>query len=189
MNIKILLSIVAILLVGGTAGLAVRSNLALKSPGVTELAMPSGLTESGEPSASEDSSDITSGSSISDGQATSEPEAGNDGGEIPDNVSPGNTAVFVNGREITPSELTLLEQSLGVIRPGSYWLDAYGNYGTEGKPAPLGNLYGGGSAPAGGGTSGDNFWSEGNFGAGNYNADNSQGYVSVPGYGPVDYGF
>ena len=27
------------------------------------------------------------------------------------------------------------------------------------------------------------------FSPGNLNADNSQGYVSVPGYGPVDYRF
>ena len=33
----------------------------------------------------------------------------------------------------------------------------------------------------------DNFWST-SFSAGNYNADNTEGYVSVPGYGPVDYG-
>jgi hypothetical protein len=33
----------------------------------------------------------------------------------------------------------------------------------------------------------DQFWSTG-FSAGNSNADNSEGYVSVPGYGPVSYG-
>jgi hypothetical protein len=39
-----------------------------------------------------------------------------------------------------------------------------------------------------GGGGGDNQWNT-RFSAGNYNADNSQGYVSVPGYGPVGYGF
>jgi len=34
----------------------------------------------------------------------------------------------------------------------------------------------------------DNFWSS-RYGAGNSSADGSQGYVSVPGYGPVGYGF
>ena len=45
---------------------------------------------------------------------------------------------------------------------------------------------GGGIGGSGGG--GDNFWSS-MLGAGNSNADNTQGYVSVPGYGPVGYGF
>ncbi len=35
---------------------------------------------------------------------------------------------------------------------------------------------------------GDNFWTS-RFSAGNSNADNSQGYVSGPGHGPVGYGF
>jgi hypothetical protein len=42
-----------------------------------------------------------------------------------------------------------------------------------------------GRGGAGGG--GDNFWST-RFSAGNYNEDNSVGYVSVPGVGPVSYG-
>jgi len=40
----------------------------------------------------------------------------------------------------------------------------------------------------GGGGGGDNTWST-RFSAGNYDNDNSRGYVSVPGYGPVGYGF
>lgn len=43
-----------------------------------------------------------------------------------------------------------------------------------------------GGYDAGGG--GDNFWSS-QYGAGNYDSDNSRGYVSVPGHGPVGYGF
>lgn len=41
---------------------------------------------------------------------------------------------------------------------------------------------------SGQGGGGNNFWSS-RFGAGNSSADGSQGYVSVPGYGPVGYGF
>lgn len=100
------------------------------------------------------------------------------------------TGVYVNGREITTSELATLNQYVGSVPQGAYWLDEQGNYGIEGNSQVLGNLYAGGSATTGGGggQDGDNFWSSGNFGAGNYNNDNTQGYVSVPGYGPVDYG-
>ena len=38
------------------------------------------------------------------------------------------------------------------------------------------------------GGSGDNFWST-RFSAGNYDSNNQRGYVSVPGYGPIGYGF
>jgi hypothetical protein len=34
----------------------------------------------------------------------------------------------------------------------------------------------------------DNFWST-RFSAGNYDSGNQRGYVSVPGHGPVGYGF
>lgn len=55
-----------------------------------------------------------------------------------------------------------------------------GDLGVPGQPFPT-------VAPYPEGT-GDHFWSS-RFGAGNYNADNSQGYVNVPDYGPVGYGF
>lgn len=38
------------------------------------------------------------------------------------------------------------------------------------------------------GSGGENFWST-RFSAGNSNAQNTQGYVSVPGHGPVGNGF
>jgi hypothetical protein len=49
------------------------------------------------------------------------------------------TGVFVNGRELPPQGVMELQLQLGPIRPGRYWLDAFGNYGYEGRPA-LGNL-------------------------------------------------
>ena len=41
---------------------------------------------------------------------------------------------------------------------------------------------------SGSGSEGDNIWST-RFSAGYYDQGNQRGYVSVPGYGPVGYGF
>jgi len=62
-----------------------------------------------------------------------------------------------------------------------------GNVGYEGVPAPVGNLYAQAAHTGGAGGGGDNFWNT-RFSAGSYNSDNTSGYVSVPGYGPVGYG-
>lgn len=47
--------------------------------------------------------------------------------------------VFVNGRELHPTDVAGLQQLLGQVIPGRYWVDAYGNFGYEHGP-PLGNL-------------------------------------------------
>lgn len=109
-------------------------------------------------------------------------------GTLARNASNGDTGVIVNGRELPAVELNFFQQFVGAIPAGSYWLDATGNVGVAGSDTPLVNLAA--AAKARGGTTGggDNFWST-NFSAGNSNADNSQGYVSVDGYGPVGYGF
>lgn len=119
---------------------------------------------------------------------------GHEFGPLLADASRGNTGVFLNGRNLPQDELFLLNAIWGTyIQPGRYWLDGMGNVGYEGIAVPTGNLIvqlqmrpqvgaGGG---AGGG---DNIWSS-RLGAGNYNADNSQGYLSVPGYGPIGYGF
>lgn len=112
-------------------------------------------------------------------------------GPLDSKVSQGNTGVFVNGREIPLGEYTVWSYMVGSwIQPGRYWLDSNGNAGYEGNPYPAINLFAAAQQNAyrGQGGSGDNFWST-RFSAGNYNADNSQGYVSVPGYGPIGYGF
>jgi hypothetical protein len=106
-------------------------------------------------------------------------------------ASDGDTGVFINGRELPMSEFTVWSYIVGSwIQPGAYWLDHYGNAGHEGNPTPVINLYTAAqqNSYGGKGSGGDNFWST-RFSAGNYNEDNSQGYVSVPGYGPVGYGF
>ena len=112
-------------------------------------------------------------------------------GTLKANASLGNSKAFVNGRELPLGEYTILSYIVGSwVQPGKYWLDSQGNAGYEGNPVPVINLYALAKQNSynGRGGSGDNFWSS-RFSAGNSNADNSQGYVSVPGYGPVGYGF
>lgn len=111
-------------------------------------------------------------------------------GTLRRDASAGNTGVLVNGRELPQNELAFFVSLIGTINPGAYWLDANGNMGIEGNSTALVDL-GAVIAARGGGSAGggDNFWSSGQYSAGNSNADNSQGYVSVPGVGPVGYGF
>lgn len=116
---------------------------------------------------------------------------GHEFGPLDRNVSRGNTSVFVNGRELPQAEWLIWSYMLGYpIQMGNYWLDADGNAGYVGNPMPTVNLFAAAlqNAYAGQGGSGDNFWST-RFSAGNSNAGNTQGYVSVPGHGPVGYGF
>ena len=118
-----------------------------------------------------------------------------DFGKLAEDASRGATGVVVNGRELPLTEWQVWSSILGTpILPGRYWFDSMGNAGYEGSPIPVVNYFvaaqrnayvGGGTAGAGGG---DNFWSS-RFSAGNSDQGGSRGYVSVPGYGPVGYGF
>lgn len=62
---------------------------------------------------------------------------------LPANASGGGsgttTGVFINGREIHPLDYMALQRLLGVILPGRYFVDAFGNAGFEGGP-PVVNL-------------------------------------------------
>ena len=112
-------------------------------------------------------------------------------GTLKRNASKGNTQVIVNNRELPQDEWAVWSYMLGYwIQPGNYWLDANGNAGYVGVATPVVNLYQAAmqNSYGGQGGSGDNFWSS-RFSAGNSNADNTQGYVSVPGHGPIGYGF
>ncbi|MCP5368557.1 MAG: hypothetical protein H6906_13700 [Hyphomicrobiales bacterium] len=120
-------------------------------------------------------------------------------GPLDPNASAGDTNVFMNGRQLPQKEWLVWSQLLGyAIRPGRYWLDGQGNAGTEGSATIQDNLYvaarrnayrgGGGGTGGGTGGGGDNFWSS-RFGRGNWDQGGSRGYVSVPGHGPIGYGF
>jgi hypothetical protein len=122
---------------------------------------------------------------------------GHELGPLAPDASGGNTGVFINGREQTAQEVQVLSYLAHTqVLPGRYWLDAKGNAGYEGNPVPVGNLFaaaraaqqGGGAATGVGSGGGDNFWST-RFSAGNYNSDNSAGYISLPGGGTVSYGY
>jgi hypothetical protein len=116
---------------------------------------------------------------------------GHDFGALAVKASNGNTSIFLNGREMPQTEVLLFSSLVGAILPGRYWLDGQGNYGYEGMPIAAGNLYAMAAASVygggGGGSGGDNFWSS-RFARGNSNADNTMGYVSIPGTGTVTYG-
>ena len=117
--------------------------------------------------------------------------SGHNFGSLARDVSRGDTNVVINGRELPQSEWLIWSYILGYwIQPGSYWLDDQGNAGYEGNTLPVINLYVAAQQNAylGQGDSGDNFWSS-RFSAGNYDSNNQRGYVSVPGYGPIGYGF
>jgi len=116
--------------------------------------------------------------------------AGHEFGKLDRKASNGNTGVIINGRELPQSEWVVWSQLLGYwIQPGSYWLDQNGNAGYEGNPIPVVNLYVAAQRNAyTGGGGGDNFWTS-RFSAGNYDSGGQRGYVSVPGHGPVGYGF
>ena len=62
------------------------------------------------------------------------------GGPLQPGASLGNTGVFVNGRELHYLEIALLNRVVPMIIQGRWWLDVYGNFGSEGGPM-LGNLW------------------------------------------------
>jgi len=120
---------------------------------------------------------------------------GHEFGKLDPNASRGNTGIFVNGRQLPQPEWGIWSQILGyMVQPGRYWLDANGNAGYEGNPIPTENLYLAAQRNAyrsgghGGSHSGSDTWSS-RFSSGGYDSGGERGYVSVPGYGPVGYGF
>jgi len=97
---------------------------------------------------------------------------------VPADASAGNTGVFINGRELNVIEAMRIQQSLGAVYRGRWWLDGRtGNYGLEGSPMPLGNMIAI-LRTRQNTRSGDNFWC-GVTACGNDNGHS--GYVDVGG--------
>jgi hypothetical protein len=59
------------------------------------------------------------------------------GGPLYAATSRGNTGVFINGRELPDLDVLGLQQLVGPVLPGRYWVDAQGYCGYEGGPARL----------------------------------------------------
>jgi hypothetical protein len=131
--------------------------------------------------------DAMSGMYGAEGQgATGFMYPGHDLGPLATDASHGDMPVFINGRQLTQVEVNYLAWLAGgAVAPGRYWVDAQLNWGYDGVPIPAGNLRQLAAARSGGGRGGgDNTWS-GLVGSGNYNDDNTVGYVSIPGVGPI----
>lgn len=63
-------------------------------------------------------------------------------GPLAPTASAGTTGVFINGRQINMAEALYIQALLGSVVPGRWWLDGQtGNFGLEGNPQPVGNLY------------------------------------------------
>ncbi|HVQ37529.1 MAG TPA: hypothetical protein VMS31_08350 [Pyrinomonadaceae bacterium] len=62
------------------------------------------------------------------------------GGPLQPGASLGNTGVFINGRELHYLDIALLQRVVPMIIQGRWWLDVYGNFGSEGGPM-LGNIW------------------------------------------------
>ncbi|MFN8570781.1 MAG: hypothetical protein U0132_01915 [Gemmatimonadaceae bacterium] len=97
------------------------------------------------------------------------------GGSLPPTASGGGsgrlTGVFVNGRELHPDDVRALTALLGQVWPGRWWVNARGDFGTEGGPM-MGNLRQ--AAAARGGSS----WSHGSSGPNGFWAGgDGNGYV------------
>jgi hypothetical protein len=104
------------------------------------------------------------------------------GGPLAADASGGGTAVFVNGREIHPYDLTALQRITGPIAPGRYFITAQGLAGPEGGP-PLWNLVALAATQGGG----SNSWQSRVLGASGF-SDGTTGAVFLPNGGIVSTG-
>jgi hypothetical protein len=106
------------------------------------------------------------------------------GGALRADASGGGTNVFVNGRELHPYDVKVLQQIAGAIQPGRYFITADGLAGFEGGP-PLWNLATLAAQPGGGG--GSTNWRSRITGASGF-SDGTTGAVFLPNGGIVSTG-
>lgn len=63
------------------------------------------------------------------------------GGPLKEDASRGTTSVFINGRQLPFADVIGLH-NLGVpVQQGRWWLDNSGNFGVEGNPQGMGNVF------------------------------------------------
>ncbi|MEO0604890.1 MAG: hypothetical protein AAF211_25890 [Myxococcota bacterium] len=110
---------------------------------------------------------------------------GHDFGPLAADASRGTTGIFLNGRQLPATEVTLYTLLLGPIVPGRYWLDPQGNVGRAGNPMPVANLVVAAQAAnlAVGGRSPADAWLSGNEWSGRM----SSGTVDTSGQGNSVY--
>lgn len=119
-------------------------------------------------------------------------------GHLSPSASHGTSGVFINNRQLQSNEAIQLANLFGYYKPvpGRYWMNSNGDIGVEGYGYAIGNIYMAIAIAqrtrANWSTQSGNLWSSGLSSGGNYytgaNGQPSQGYVSVPGYGPVSHG-
>jgi hypothetical protein len=63
------------------------------------------------------------------------------GGPLPADASRGYTGVFINGRELPLQDVVAMMQMNIPVQQGRWWVDNSGNFGVEGTPYPMGNLF------------------------------------------------
>ena len=63
------------------------------------------------------------------------------GGPLPADASRSNTGVFINGRELPLQDVVAMMQMNIPVQQGRWWVDNSGNFGVEGTPYPMGNLF------------------------------------------------
>lgn len=63
------------------------------------------------------------------------------GGPLQANASRGDTGVFINGRELPLQDVVGLQNLNVSVQRGRWWVDSSGNYGMEGIPISMGNLF------------------------------------------------
>ncbi|MFO1496911.1 MAG: hypothetical protein U1G07_00690 [Verrucomicrobiota bacterium] len=63
------------------------------------------------------------------------------GGPLRTDASRGNTGVFINQRELPLQDVVGLQQLNVPVQRGRWWVDSRGNFGVEGSPVTLGNIF------------------------------------------------
>ncbi|KAA8500021.1 Extra-large guanine nucleotide-binding protein 1 [Porphyridium purpureum] len=107
-------------------------------------------------------------------------------GNVPEDASGrGCSGVFINGRELHPTDVQFLVSKGIPVMPGRYWMNADSTYGYEHMPfTPLGRV----NAGKGGGQGGDNFWHSSIAGASGNSDSSGAGYISFGDGSSVSYG-